>query len=415
MKIGYAERDITPREKIDLAGYGIKRTSTGIHDPLMARVLVIRTVPKETIIVQTDLVGMDTEVVAALAKKLKTKPNRIMICCSHTHSGPVGTVDLAGLEHIFGAKNPLYIEYWLEQVTRCYMEAQLKSSETEIGYQQIKAAGISSDRHDNSVGDDRLSVFVLKQANGSKILLYNFSCHPTIMDANNLEITADLPYGVINELKTEYKGIMFLNGSAGDISTRFTRQASSFAEIEAKGKALASLIRTAAEQISFKPITDIQIEHAQFPVQLKEIPDLNAIRQAMHDQELVVEKAKRDQLDPKEIRVLYSVVEGYSAVLSGVAVLTQLQNLTILVTFMKINDKILIGVPVELFSKLSNKYREQDNRLHYISYCNGYYMYLTNEVAFEKNYYESGTTIFAKGEGERLMAAIDTKLKEYNW
>ena len=42
-------------------------------------------------------------------------------------------------------------------------------------------------------------------------------------------------------------------------------------------------------------------------------------------------------------------------------------------------------------------------------------MYLTNEIAFEKNYYESGTSIFEKGEGENLMNSIYTKFKELNW
>lgn len=415
MKIGYAQKEITPKIGTKLAGYGVEQISNEVHDPLMVRVMVIRTQPRATILVQTDLIGISRDIVDQFAKKLKARRNQIMICCTHTHSGPVGTVGLEGLESIFGNENPEYIEYWLEQATRCYMEAQLKSSETEVAYAQVLASNIGSDRHDGTQGDDHLSVWVFKQANGSKYLLYNFACHPTIMNGVNLKITADLPYGVIEELENDYKGIMFINGSAGDISTRFTRQDSSFDEVKRKGKLLAGYIREATTDLTFEPVTNVEIKQEEFPVKIKAAPDINEVKSKLQAQELLVEKAKKANADETEIRVLYSVVEGYKALIDSIPALNQFQGITLTVTFMKINDNILIGIPVELFSKLSDKYHEIDKRLHFVSYCNGYYMYLTNEIAFEKNYYESGTSIFEKGEGENLMNSIYTKFKELNW
>jgi len=64
---------------------------------------------------------------------------------------------------------------------------------------------------------------------GSKALLYNFGCHPTVLHEQNHLISADFP-GTVASLLTEQvnnlKFAVFFNGAAGDVSTRFYRQKS---------------------------------------------------------------------------------------------------------------------------------------------------------------------------------------------
>lgn len=62
------------------------------------------------------------------------------------------------------------------------------------------------------------------------LLLYNYACHPTVTGPENLMITADFPYAV--EQSLNYDVVMFVNGNAGNISTRFTRRDSSFEQVE---------------------------------------------------------------------------------------------------------------------------------------------------------------------------------------
>ena len=406
MKIGYAETNITPSTPVNLAGYGVKRTSIDVHDPLMLRTLVFDDDHKDTVLIQTDLVGVDACLIDMLADRLGINKEQIMISCSHTHSGPTGTIDLKGLESIFGEFDQDYVDYWLESAVKCFKQAKEDLSHTKVGYKLINVTGIGTDRHDGTQGDDRLGMWLFKTNNDKKILLYNFACHPTIMNSENLMITADLPFGVISELGDEFDGIMFLNGSAGDISTRYTRNESNFEEVYNKGRLIAQKIKSGLNDIDMTELSNVHINKIDLDINLKEIPDIKKIEAKLVKQEKLVNKAKKDGKSITDIRVLYSVVEGYNAQLKGIDVLTQLKHLKLNVTYLQINDKLLIGLPVELFSKLSDSYKERDSRLHFVSYTNGYYMYLTNKTAFEKNYYEAGTTIFAKGEGERIMHNI---------
>lgn len=405
MKIGYTEVEITPVTPVNLAGYGVKRTSIEVHDPLMLRALVFNDDHKDIVLIQTDLVGVDACLIDMLADRLSLNKDQIMISCSHTHSGPTGTIDLKGLESIFGEYDQDYVDYWLESAVKCYKQAKADLSPTKVGYKLISVTGIGTDRHDGTQGDDRLGLWYFI-SNNKKILLYNFACHPTIMNSENLMITADLPYGVIAELGNEFDGIMFLNGSAGDISTRYTRNESNFEEVYNKGRLIGQAIKSGLNGIEMTDLSSIHINKIDLDINLKEIPDIKKIEAKLVKQEKLVNKAKKDGKSVTDIRVLYSVVEGYNAQLKGIDVLTQLQHLKLNVTYLQINEKLLIGLPVELFSKLSDPYKEMDPRLHFVSYTNGYYMYLTNKTAFEKNYYEAGTTIFAKGEGERILQNI---------
>ena len=61
--VGFAERDITPkvgdkRKPVYVAGFGHGRKATGVHDPLMARAIVLRHGDKKIAIVSVDLVGL---------------------------------------------------------------------------------------------------------------------------------------------------------------------------------------------------------------------------------------------------------------------------------------------------------------------------------------------------------------------
>lgn len=414
MKVGYAQADITPNKSVELAGFGVKQETIGVYDPLYVRVLYFDN-DKGIYLIQTDLVGIDRDVVYMLANMLHIDAEQLMICCSHTHSGPTGTVKLDGLQHIFGTFDDEYMSDWLNQTFTCCLKAKSESTEAKIGYQRTLIHDIGSDRHDNSIGDDNVAIFVFELNNNKKILLYSLACHPTILNGDNRYISADLPYGVIKELADEYEGVMFINGSAGDISTRFTRSESTHDEVIRKGKIIADKIKEVTTGLSYQDIDFLAIDSLNIKVNLKEIPDLVSIKAKLNEQNRLIANATKEGKSKTEIRLLESTAEGYNTTLSGVEVLQQLQGLNLNVTLLKISDKILVGLPVELFSKLTLKYHQLNSRLHFISYCNGYYLYLTNEVAYEESYYEAGATVFAKGEGERIMAIIYQKLLDLKW
>ncbi len=47
-----------------------------------------------------------------------------------------------------------------------------------------------------------------------------------------------------------------------------------------------------------------------------------------------------------------------------------------------------------------------------IGYANGYNLYIADDLAYEKEYYEALASLFARGQGERLMEYINMLLKQ---
>src|SRR5947208_2596223 len=93
LQAGAAEIEITPPVGMRMAGYFDERFSTGVHDPLKAKALVLRQGGEEIAMVFCDLVGISLNVTTNARAQASQKngipvPN-IMICATHSHTGPL--------------------------------------------------------------------------------------------------------------------------------------------------------------------------------------------------------------------------------------------------------------------------------------------------------------------------------------
>jgi neutral ceramidase len=93
LEVGAAEIDITPPVGMRMAGYFDERFATGVHDPLKAKALVLRQADKEIAMVFCDLVGVSLNVTtnarAQASKNTGIPVPNIMICATHSHTGPL--------------------------------------------------------------------------------------------------------------------------------------------------------------------------------------------------------------------------------------------------------------------------------------------------------------------------------------
>src|SRR5436190_18061589 len=94
LRVGSAERDITPPVGGYMGGFSIARTSTAISLPLKVRALVVATPARRFAIVGIDNLGVMREDADWLKSGLTGFANGdVFVCSSHTHAGP----DLIGL------------------------------------------------------------------------------------------------------------------------------------------------------------------------------------------------------------------------------------------------------------------------------------------------------------------------------
>ena len=116
-KAGVAKVAITPEKPMWLSGYGARmRPADGKLTELWAKALVLADNKGErAVLVTLDLVGIDRElsvrVCGEIMKRQKLARDRIALCCSHTHSGPVVGDNLRSMYFYDDAQDKLVNEY----------------------------------------------------------------------------------------------------------------------------------------------------------------------------------------------------------------------------------------------------------------------------------------------------------------
>ncbi len=416
-RIGFSQITITPPIGTSLSGFNYERPSEGVHDELFARTLIIDFEGELFCLVQMDLIGIDenfAEKIFDRIKDLGIKKDNLIVCATHTHSGPKGIFYKKDIldEETFGVYDDKLVSDYVKRTEQCItsaFESMSRLERLEVGNSYVQ--GIGSERHVNIEGDNRLFVMKFIREDGKKVLLYNFSCHPTVLHQENLLISADLPYGVLKYLDDSYDMVIFTNGSAGDISTRFTRDGTAFEEVDRLGSKLGEAIENVIKRpIYTGDINKFKTKRYRLSLDFREIPSVEEANRRHLEAIKKVEEAKTANLSPSEMRVIESLSEGTWRDLKVAKTIEKRDHLELEINIFKINDWNFVTVPGEIFSSLSKPIRESGNNV-ILGYANGYNLYFPDENAWDKNYYEASSSYIKKGEGEKLVSFIMDKLK----
>lgn len=241
---GVAEVDFTPAASLAMDGYLARDgPSVGAHDPLLGQVLVLSDGDKRAALVTLDVLavsaGFADDLRRSLASLLKTSIHAVMICASHTHCGP------SGLQTWFGASLSLdpYLTHMIgERVSEAAQTALNRLTPAQLVYATGDVEGIGGDRnHRERTVDSRVTALRFDQPNGTPIaVLFHYACHPTVLGAATRLYSADFPGAARNQIRSAYPEAvcLYLNGAAGNVSTRFLRRDQSFEEAERLGRLL---------------------------------------------------------------------------------------------------------------------------------------------------------------------------------
>ncbi len=89
LQFGWAEVDITPKQKISLAGEFFERVTNEVETPITITALAIKSGDEQAIICVCDLVGVYDYLVERAREKVTAKGvdvNKIIVTCVHTHN-----------------------------------------------------------------------------------------------------------------------------------------------------------------------------------------------------------------------------------------------------------------------------------------------------------------------------------------
>jgi len=237
LKAGVAKVEITPPLGEKMWGYAARKDpAKGVLDPLYARVLVLEAGEKKLGLVVLDL---GRTFGPAQIERLRVSARQasgisyLLVQATHTHSGPVildeyaenavPAWETAALEKIAKA---------IDEATNHTVEARLGTGRgiAYIGYNRIR---VNPDgtvtmfwRNETRVPtapvDPTVSVLRVDTAEGKPLaILVNYSCHPVVFGADNLQYSADFP-GVMTRAVEQAMGgeplCFFLQGAPGDIN-----------------------------------------------------------------------------------------------------------------------------------------------------------------------------------------------------
>ena len=419
MRIGFSKSDITPPLGTELGGYAGYRPSSGVHDPLYCKAVVLEQSGVRYALVVLDLLCVDEALylhIADAVEALEIGKERLIVSAIHTHASPRGVIpgegELAKVNSSGTPKDPAFRDY-METVIKGAAEACSRAAEALECFEVRAARGalpqVGSERHTGAAPKGKLTVVQCRTESGKLLTLYNFPCHPTVMNAANLQVSADFAAGIEALLGGDLA--VFVNGAAGDISTRFTRREASFAECARMGQIAAEQIKAVIGDIPFarpEPLCGI---HTTITLRARQVETPEAAEKRLEELTAQWKAAEAAGADAATVRTLKSYAEGAGLNLQFARTMGDLRQLHLPVTVFRFCGLDFATIPGELFSAL------QPEDISVIGYANGYYRYIGGEDAYEANYYEALAAIIARGEGERLVSEIEKlqqQLKEHH-
>ncbi len=232
LQVATGSVDITAPVGYPMGGYGARKgVSQGIHDPLLAKVLLIKSNGREFGIVTYDLVLFISNKVAKEAHEtLGIDP--VLQIASHTHSGPIPK-DLRAME-----KDPWYQDVEnkvlgaLKEAQAHYQPASFSVLESSVylghNRRKVNEDGTvtmfwrNADRMPTSPVDPRVGILRFTGSDGHVLaLLVNYACHGVNLGPDNLDFSADWPGYMYRKLEHELGApamVYFIPGAGGDIN-----------------------------------------------------------------------------------------------------------------------------------------------------------------------------------------------------
>ncbi len=267
VKVGHGRECITPPMGMKMAGYG-RRTegATDVHDDLFINAVVLESQDEKVALLTYDLCGLNTKMVAEIKSAIREdtglEPGQILMNWSHTHSGPA-----------LGRKEPDEIQkaYWGDLTRKSLLALGAALEDTAPATLSAGAAPVDVGcnrrvrREDGAtvLGHNpdgptlhEMTVWRLARSDKPDVVLFSTPMHGTVLGGWSLTITAEWMGRARERLETEVPNtrFVFLQGCGADQDPYYTvrsefRMRGTFGELEQHGKAAATSVRQALEEM----------------------------------------------------------------------------------------------------------------------------------------------------------------------
>lgn len=238
LQAGVARAIVTPPLGTYLIGYADRSSGCkSVHDDLTATTLALddgayHDGRSQLLIIALDMLVLNEQIVArvraGIAEQWGLPGEQVMICCSHTHSGPIAYASGRSKR-----KNRRFIDGLVDRLVAVAGQA-LNGQLPAAAYWGQGEAHIAINRREQlsdgrviiSVNPDgpvdrSLNVLQVRQVEGGQPLatLVNLACHATVLGPRSYAVSADWPGVVRREVEAATGGhCLFIQGATGNLN-----------------------------------------------------------------------------------------------------------------------------------------------------------------------------------------------------
>jgi neutral ceramidase len=228
---GFAQVDITPPLGGQTTGYSNAPVTDGIHDPVIAQIVILKTAEQSIAVAVCDLCIFNSPWLHQEVRALGF--DHFLLANTHTHAGPSMRQD------DFPSPEKPWRRTVEERILAAVAEAQknlfpahfaVSTGELQLGYNRLvrQPEGHAVTHFDNPeripYGPVDPTVTVMRltdDRDAVRLVLVAYACHPVVLGPRNSKISAGYP-GVLRAMIEDGVGndakCVFLQGGAGDIN-----------------------------------------------------------------------------------------------------------------------------------------------------------------------------------------------------
>ena len=432
IKVGLGETIITPFGNFQMSGFARSQVSTGVHDDLHARCLVLEDKAGNTaVLMSISVSGLNDEFAACIREGISAKTiipgENIVISCTHTHAGPAIGRDnsTTSLE---------YRAFLIEKCVESAVNAWNTRTPGKIGIEATEVFELGRNRRALGYGgihpDPRVAVIKIQDRRDRLIgVAFNYGCHPSGLDWMNTEFSEDWPYYAIRGIKKgvgENVWVAFFQGAEGNINVGYTAELSAVGAqmpirshwyIEKKGIQMAEVVLKVLPDIKTSGECMVKTAYDLFDYPMRE------------SYPVTLEQAEKDARAAQEKLAAMEKIDGYKGTRSldkvRVEVFSANQRLNAANRFyapgrsltrkneqqaVRIGDAVFVTYTGGLFSEigLEVKKRSPLEKTFIIGECAGRGGYLPMAKDFIDGDYEvDGTPYSPKAEDTYISTALE--------
>jgi len=223
LEAGFAATDVTPKigdKPVYMAGFGHDRQATAVHDPLMARAVVLKHGDRKIALVSVDVIGLFHQHVVAIREALPGF-HYVLVSSTHNHEGP-DTLGLWGPNAFRSGVDADYLKTVREQIVKAVKDADAARQEVTVRIGTATAPELLHDGREPYVKHDELVALEFIGVKTEKAVgaVVQWNCHPETLESKNTKISADFVGATVQELsERRHCPVVYLTGTVGGLMT----------------------------------------------------------------------------------------------------------------------------------------------------------------------------------------------------